>query len=88
LIVAEPRTCPVDGCTEALRHDDDILCRAHWFVVPQDLRDEVMSTRKRMREPGSNTRWRRLKHNAHMLACANAIKAAGREPEDPADQPA
>lgn len=40
-----PRTneCPVDGCST--RHPTDMLmCKRHWWTVPQALRDAVWRT--------------------------------------------
>ncbi len=32
--------CPVPGC-EQIRKMNQMMCRAHWFRVPKDLRDRI-----------------------------------------------
>lgn len=84
----KPKTCGVDGCEGYVpevhwTQPNTILCQDHWDALPDRYRDEVFSTRERMRQ--GNARWRRIKQQSWLLACSNAIKAAGRTPEDVAD---
>jgi hypothetical protein len=90
--LAKGKSCPVDGCKghvppEQYAEPNTILCPEHWAGLPERYRADIAQATERLRQRG-NSRWQRLKHNALLLARANAIKAAGREPEDPADQPA
>ena len=90
--MVERKSCPVDGCDDAVPPvyppiSNTILCRKHWNALPQRYRDDVQKAWARLRE-GGNTRWRRLKGNAYLLACSNAIKAAGRKPGEAEDMPA
>ncbi len=32
--------CPAPGCTEQVEHRQ-LACRAHWYSIPKDLRDEL-----------------------------------------------
>lgn len=42
-------TCPGPSCTEQVP-SDMLMCRRHWFQVPKDLRQEVLSAwRERLR---------------------------------------
>lgn len=34
------KTCPISWCEEP-HHTDKLMCRAHWFMVPEALRTEV-----------------------------------------------
>ena len=38
-----PSRCPVAGCGEQI-NPSRLMCRAHWYVVPRELRDLVWAT--------------------------------------------
>lgn len=50
--------CPIEGC-EAGRGERQLMCRAHWYKVPKELRDRVWATARRMwdDEPGGDEEW-------------------------------
>jgi hypothetical protein len=38
-----PRTCPIIGCQKTPEHGH-LMCKSHWFMVPQPLRNDVWQT--------------------------------------------
>jgi len=55
--------CPVHGCTTPKRAGD-LMCRSHWFQVPQKLRREVLRL------------WHQGPSTDYLLARKQAIDAA------------
>lgn len=51
--------CPIEGC-DAGRASGQLMCRAHWYKVPKELRDKVWRTARRMwdAEPKGAEEWR------------------------------
>lgn len=39
--------CAADDCDEQISHDH-LMCRIHWYRVPQDIRNEVWRTFRRI----------------------------------------
>lgn len=50
--------CPIEGC-DAGRADARLMCKAHWYKVPKELRDKVWVTARRMWDglPGGDEEW-------------------------------
>lgn len=53
-----PGDCPVEGC-KRVRGDQKAMCKTHWFMVGQELRDEVYATARAMwaGRPGADEEW-------------------------------
>jgi hypothetical protein len=64
-------TCKIPGC-ERTRQPDQLMCRTHWYQVPQRLRQRV---------------WAEFRHaagsRAHLAACHEAIESVVRQQEVP-----
>jgi len=57
----EVKCCPIPGC-EGVRRAGQVLCKRHWYQVPEELRAEIW--RLYHAEPGSP---------AHRAAIAQAV---------------
>ncbi|WP_119304985.1 hypothetical protein [Dongia deserti] len=84
--MAEPRTCPVDGCETTLAEPHHILCGAHWDALSADHRVEVRRRYLAWRKDNPRFKWRT--RSDFILAVNNAIKAAGRTQDKPEEMPA
>lgn len=84
--MSDAKTCPVDGCESPIEAEDHILCRAHWEKLDAAQRDEIVQAYWAWQRTKPQFKFRT--RNDYTLLCNNAIKAAGRAPEDPADEPA